>query len=67
MHIMFSPIRKSTYTSKVYSNFIFNYIKNIERQNNETIKQENSKPGGSQGLMFIQETQEQTWVMEGEL
>jgi hypothetical protein len=63
---MFSPVRKSTYASKTYRNFIFNYIKNIERQNNERIKQDNSKPGGSQGLMLIQETQEQTWVMESE-
>lgn len=60
MYIIFSLIRKSTYTSKAYSNFIFNYLENIEGRNNERIKQENGKPGGSQGLMLIQEMQEQT-------
>jgi hypothetical protein len=54
-------IINSTYTSKIYSDFIFNYIKNRERT-----KMDNSKPRGSQGLMSIQETLGQAWVTESE-
>jgi hypothetical protein len=42
----------------MYSHFIFNYVRNIERERgkNERMKKENIKPGGRQGFMSIKET-----------
>jgi hypothetical protein len=54
----------STYTNKVYSNFIFDYLQKRERQKTERKQKENSKPKGSQGLMSILEMQGQVWVMD---
>jgi hypothetical protein len=63
MHIMY--ILKMTYRNKMYSSFVFNYVKiEIDRWKNVKIEKESGKPGCSQGLMSIRETQGRTTVME---